>query len=157
MTASSTVPASRRPRLAICASLALSGVLLAACWQLPNQLQGPVALKSGEDGLEIAVCTSVDASTLVLEARLDGESSNAWVGQGNAFIESGTVITAENLGDLFPEASADLREFEEYSDLSVLISSKAGGDNVVAAFEPSLLTDDSWLHPDDSHSAEACT
>jgi hypothetical protein len=132
-------------------------MLLGGCYDLPNQLQGPIAIREGESGLEIALCVDVDARNLILEVRTDGQWNRAWVAQGGATVPSGQVVTAESIGDLFSDVTIIANDFSKASDFSVVVTAITEDDNIVAGFDAARVESIDWLHPDNSLSADACT
>jgi hypothetical protein len=139
-------------------ALMLSALLLCltGCVSLPNQSVGPAAIRQSSAGLEVSICDSIDASTFVLEVRIANEWSRAWVAQGGASIAGGQVLSAATLTESFPRADVLVRDLSGASDFSVVVTSVAGGENIVAGFDASKLASDGWLHPDDTVSDRPC-
>lgn len=134
----------------------LASTLLTSCYNFPNQLVGPVSIRQAAEGFEASVCRGIEAANLIVEVRTDGEWSRAWVAQGGAQLQPGQLLSARTLDDLFPKFSVLNSDFGDATDISVILTSVAGGENIVAGFDASLIATSDWLHPDGTLTEEPC-
>lgn len=131
-----------------------------------NQLQGPVAIRQGADGLEVAVCRDISVTSvwgnLLADEWVGGANDVVfWSAEGGVSLSRGEIISATAIRAAFDEVTlADEPVLPDRFGIEIVLRSAEGlSDNIVGAFSttPAQLDSGTWLHPDGSETIAPCT
>ena len=145
-------------------TIALAGVVtivVAGCGIVEVPLLGPLAIRGGDEGFEVAVCEAISARGFSMSERKsdDSEWIYFWEADQRVDIRDGDILSPSRGSDFgLPDGSEPAMAPGSAVDIFILDQSGDGADTISAAFHvpdeglPTLQ----WLHPDGSVSDEAC-
>jgi RHS repeat-associated protein len=140
--------------LAICMTLALAGC--------ENFARGPLAVKRSGSHLLIAICTSVEATSVFGEYRQPATSSKYTSfldGKGRLNLQRGQTISTNLPLAGFKMRSEDDPEMGPGVEMDINVGTSPASDGVSGGFTFGTkgLTSSKWLHPDGSETVSSCS
>lgn len=137
---------------------------LSGCWTLPNQLQGPLAIRLDDGVFSLAVCEDITASGISARVSRMDPNKPFWDVESatvdGVALTRGAIIDSKNIGDYFSNVTENSKLLMgPDSGMLVFVKSVNGvGENLSGAFRlhGRTDTDGKWFHPDETLTTEPC-
>jgi hypothetical protein len=125
---------SSRQRLAqVTVALAVSSLVLAGC-ERSIGLDDPIQVRVADGELQVRVCMPTEGTSILVQARGEGDWEDLWMASGTVDFERGDVISASTLEDVFSVATLSVNpSLVSGDDVAVILYKESG--NLAGSFE----------------------